>query len=413
MPMASLKCKDPAVLTVAVLSDLHAYEPKTGDGTPKPSHYSIADVGADAGKSPIAGLKALISREHLVADVLLCPGDLAHQANPVAIDHAWRAVHAIKKSLKGRLMAATAGNHDVDSRYTYNDFDAKGVLQSLDPPFPLPNAAWNDRFWSRHYVIIRTSILRLLVLNSSAFHGEGRYLETSRYEFENGRVSPRTLAAIERELIAHKAHPPVNVVLCHHHPHPHSELGLGEDDLMAGGQRLLDLLGSGRFGRWFILHGHKHHPKIENAAGAADAPIVLAAGSLSATLSLELQTAARNQFYILSFPHSSYSAHGFGGRFRSWDWLAGTGWVQAGISSGLPAAGGFGWKGDLSVLAGRIAAMVQGDLTDWNAIRLGAPEVDFMLPQDLLGLESRLMASHSIRMLWDGGLPRQIGRVIT
>lgn len=157
-------------MTIAIVSDLHAYENEEPDHAP--SHYCIRDPGNDSTKNPIAAFQQLVSNESLSADLLLCPGDLADKANPPAIRQAWLDVNKMQGWLGADLLVATAGNHDVDSRHEHNSFDAKGALQALCPPFPFQDENLNDRYWARHFVTIRTGCLRLLVLNSSAFHGE-------------------------------------------------------------------------------------------------------------------------------------------------------------------------------------------------------------------------------------------------
>lgn len=394
-------------LEVAVLSDLHAYEAANPDSPP--SHFCITNPPLDPIKNPIAALVKLIEGEKIRADVLMCAGDIGDKAHPVAIQYAWEQIHKIGKTLETKLLVASTGNHDVDSRYSYNNFDAKGMLQNLEPPYPFDSEELNDRYWSRHFVIIRNNCFRLLVINSSAFHGEGQYGETKKYEFEHGRISEHTLAAIRKALEGSET-PPINIALCHHHPHQHSELRLGEEDLMRGGQELLRLLGTGDYGTWLIVHGHKHHPKIENAAGGASSPIVFAAGSLCANLHLELQTAARNQFYILSLPHTKYSTHGFVGRFKSWDWLCGHGWVTAQDASGLPASGGFGWRGDVRVLARKIASQIPVGSMRWEDLRRSNEELDFLLPTDLLNLRKCLERGPKLIIEPEKGCPVLIGR---
>ena len=93
--------KTAGVLTVAVVSDLHAYE--AGDDK-KPSFYCIHD---DINDTPVGGLFRLIDDESLRADVLLCGGDLGDKANPAAIRTAWAHVHEIGTKLKVALVAGT------------------------------------------------------------------------------------------------------------------------------------------------------------------------------------------------------------------------------------------------------------------------------------------------------------------
>lgn len=388
------------VITIAVASDLHA---SAVPGDAAPSHCRIGLVNETALNHPVPGLMKLIEKLALRADILLCPGDLADRAEPGAVRYAWRVIHDLGAALQSRHIMATAGNHDVDSRHQYNKFDAKGVLQSLTPRFPVPDESSCDQFWSRHFTIVREDNWQVVVLNSSAFHG------TTDVEYEHGRISDYTLDALRTALDGAPTRD-LNILLCHHHPHPHSELGLGEQDLMKGGQLLLDMLGCGRYGQWMVIHGHKHHPKLSYASGAtASSPVVFAAGSLSAVLYRELQTQARNQFYLLEFNISDIRTHGLVGRYRSWDWAMNEGWVPSRRGSGLPSCGGFGNRLPHSVVAAGVAKLAVQPSVKWDDICGGYPTARYLLPHDELLLEEALRRVHQRSLL--RGSDGQIERV--
>lgn len=389
-------------LVVAVISDVHAYEGKDIKPDEIPSHCCITE--SDPMKNSLVGLHEFIKRESLSADVLLCAGDIGDKAQTIAVQHTWRELHETKKLLGATVLAAATGNHDIDSRHDYNKFDAKGMLQALKPPYPFDDEGMNDRYWSRHFELIAHNEYRILVLNSSAFHGEGQFDQTNQYEYEHGRVSEHTLRKIRERLDAHLT-PPVNILLCHHHPHPHSEIGLGRDDLMIGGDALLSLLNSGTYGRWLVIHGHKHHPKLENAAGGASAPIVFAAGSLARFLYGELQANSRNQFYIIDFPYEHFAQFGFVGSFRAWDWRSGHGWRPASNGSELPANGGFGWRGDIGVLAGTVDRAVESASIPWTDIVSKLPELKYLLPLDLDQLVRRLQDNPALIVQPENDVP--------
>lgn len=388
-------------MAVAVISDVHAYAGKDIKPDDAPSHCCITEN--DPTKNPLAGLVDFIGRAKLRADVLLCAGDIGDKAQTIAVQHVWRELHKIKSLLRAPVLVATTGNHDVDSRH-HNEYDAKGMLQALTPAYPLGNSRMNDRYWSRHFEVIARDHYRILVLNSSAFHGEGRYKELKRFEYEQGRVSEHTLRTIETRLAAGPS-PPINILLCHHHPHDHSELGLGEDDLMIGGRALLRVLDSGKYGRWLVIHGHKHHPKLENAQGSASPPIIFAAGSLAAYLPGRLQTVCRNQFYLITFPYRQFDDLGFVGLFSAWDWHSGHGWKLAGAGSDLPATGGFGWRGDFDQLAKKVADAVKRTGNRWAEVVANLPELDYLLPQDLRRLVQLLGSNHDLVVEPPDGVP--------
>ena len=74
----------------------------------------------------------------------------------------------------------------MDSRLLYTDHDARGFLQSLTPRFPDRDENVCDRYWSRHFAVLGWTDLRLVVLNSSAYHGA--LPKNGIPEYEHGRV---------------------------------------------------------------------------------------------------------------------------------------------------------------------------------------------------------------------------------
>ena len=62
------------ILTLAIASDLHAFDDP--QGKEDPSYLSVALPDNEPGKHPITGLLELIKKRSLSADILLCPGIL-------------------------------------------------------------------------------------------------------------------------------------------------------------------------------------------------------------------------------------------------------------------------------------------------------------------------------------------------
>lgn len=391
------------MLRIAVASDLHAYETLGSDTATSPSHLRVSLPENEPGKHPISGLLKLIETERLTADLFLCAGDIGDKAQPVGIQYAWKAIHEVGRKLGASLVAATSGNHDLDSRYiNTDDADAKGFLLGLEPPYPLPDESLNDKYWARNYVVVDRDQYRLVILNSSAYHG------TAPGEIDHGRISASTLSSISKDL--DRLEPKlVNLLLCHHHPQQHMELNLGDYDVMRNGQELLDMLGSGRYGRWLVVHGHKHHPKVTYASGAATSPVIFSAGSLCAKLYLELQTKARNQFYMISLTHQHLKDFGLVGTLKAWDWAHGDGWAPAaGVNSGLPAESAFGYRGEPRQIARRISTLVVEKL-GWREVCVRIPEAAYYLGQDLETL-ARELGSLGLTMTEDKGQPMEIGK---
>lgn len=381
-------------LTVFVVSDLHAHC-QEGEKTP-----SFLDIRADEANftcHPISGLKKLIQDEQLQADLLLCPGDLGDKAIPEATRKAWEWLNSLGACLGVEQTLATAGNHDVDSRHAHNKHDARGVLQELRPRFPVNTLSEFDQYWSRHYVILVNPQYRIVLLNSAAYHGN------APDEYEKGRIAETTCRALREDLIG-ADDGRLNILLCHHHPHQHSEYGLGETDVMLGGQLLLDLLGSADFGDWVVIHGHKHHPKIAYAAATSGSgPIVFSAGSMSATLYPSLAAHVRNQVHLLRFDLDDIHLNGIRATVRSWDWAPFRGWAAAGDRSGLPREGGFGCRERAPELAGRVASAFIGSSMVWTEVVLATPSLKFVTPDDFTRIKRELQDRHGLSVVETGG----------
>ncbi len=389
------------ILRIAVISDLHAFSDSAT--AVAPSHLDINRPKNQRGKHPISGLKHVIEERKLSADILLCPGDLGDKADKKGIEYAWGAIQEIGQALHSGHIVGTSGNHDLDSRYKLTGYDPQEFLKQLMPPYPFSDHVKNESYWARHFALHDGDNYRLLVLNSSAYHGG------APKEIDHGRVADNSIAEMEATL-AQLSPKNVNVLLCHHHPLEHVDFEAKDYEAMEGGQRLLHVLGSGKYGQWLVIHGHKHHPKLEYASGAGDSPVILSAGSLCAVIYSTLQTLARNEFHIVTLDINEVKRFGLVGRVLSWDWAFGDGWAPSRPGSGLPNQCGFGFRTDLKVLADRIAGNLQGEFAEWRSVRDAIPEVDFLIPQDYAKVVRNLKQHHGIQILELDGMPEQIGR---
>lgn len=395
----------PPTLKIAVASDLHAFT--TGSSSGDPSHLSTGLPEAPVNDHPIASLLKLISTEQLTADYLLCPGDLGNKSDPAGIAYAWTQIHRLGDALKAEHTLATTGNHDLDSRYKTNKFDPKGFLQGLTPPYPFKREELQDKYWSRNFAILDDGEhdCRILILNSCAYHGAGPD------EIDHGRISELTLGTLRNEL-ENGQERSVNICLTHHHPQRQEEIDGDDYEVMAGGQSLLAALGSGDFGRWLVIHGHKHFPKIGYAQGCSSAPVVLSAGSLTATLYKELQTKARNQFYLIEIALGDIDTYGLVGQILAWDWAVGSGWApSAGPASGLPKRSGFGYRADAKLLAKRVSEKLSENAQNWVDLSNQHKELNYLVWGDYITLKNEL-SKMGYRILEEGGVPVQIGKAI-
>ncbi|MCC4115348.1 metallophosphoesterase [Aromatoleum toluclasticum] len=387
------------LVTFALLSDLHA-APRSSD--PKGTEVKLYSDGDSFGQhdSPLSSLYELINREGLTADFVICPGDMTNRADGGALKFVWDQLHKLRETLGAQQVIATVGNHDVDSRGHDVGTIPREALMRLVPRFPIPVDALADHFWAHGYFMTTIGAVRFLVLNSS-------WLHEHRDELERGAVTSYTLEKLRRDL---DGHPPAkfNVAVCHHHPHVHSELDLGSD-IMHNGQKLLDVL-SGN-GAWLVIHGHKHHPKVELAQGEFQQPIVLACGSFSGRLEGANATVSRNYFHMVHVEHVGEDAE-LRGVVESWNWVSGLGWERYGnANSTFPSRLGFGFEGSIPQLVRAVAeSMGTHQLKRWEEMVKLQPDLAHLTPRKLNALCSTLQSKYNILIARDEtGLPSELG----
>ncbi|MBS0375712.1 MAG: metallophosphoesterase [Proteobacteria bacterium] len=387
-------------IRLLVLSDLHVDPDPTSDE----SHLSMTPSPTSPNGDPFVTALELIKTEAIAADYVLCPGDLGNRAHPGALADAWKRLAELKQAVGAQQLIAATGNHDLDSRLKHNSYDPTEILKGLAPRYPVSSESESNRYWAHHFAVVEATNLRVVSLNSSAYH----WIEN---EWERGRVSIATLEEIKRYLSG--ASPKlVNVLLCHHHPHRHPELRIPNSsfDVMMDGNHLVHLLGSGDFGSWMIVHGHKHHPNLIYASGAANPPVVLSCGSFSARIYKELSTLARNQMYLIEYPLNDIRDLGLVGRVRAWDWAYGRGWAIA-ANGQLPAVSPFGAREAPTVYANRIFRLVsEGSYSRWDELVRLEPMLDYLPPEKAQKVFSLLMSQYKMTVEFDGQLPRQVSK---
>jgi hypothetical protein len=311
-------------------------------------------------------------------------------------------------------LIATSGNHDIDSRFSDSEFDARGILRNLKPPYPLGDHTLNNEYWSRNFTILRPDGLRIVVLNSCAYHGANP--DPKAPEYLHGRISSFTLSDLRDALNEEEDENRINIFLCHHHPHKHQDIELADYSIMEGGERLIDALRDARIRPWLILHGHKHHPRLIQGAGGALAPLIFGAGSLSAKLHADFSGRARNQFYIIEFDpdRAGELELEVAGQIFAWDYKLGIGWAPAKRDSGLQAKSGFGYSiSQMRRETKKIAEYVESrdGMTDWKSVMDAMPYLAYVLPAEIVSLANELKTIHRIGVVFgDDGQPIQLAK---
>lgn len=360
-------------------------------------------------------------------DLVVTPGDLGDRAEQAGLSYAWTFLSRLTALSSKKLLIATTGNHDVDSRYGHSSFDAKGFLLSLTPSYPTycelePNnntllTRSQLMFWAQNFFIERIGIYRFVILNSSAYHGMGK----DNSEFEHGRISTYTLEQLRRHLheeeeAGKKAVQPIklNILVCHHHLVSDGPADSADHTALHGAHALVDFLSSNEFGRWLVIHGHRHRARLLQVGGAGGGPYVLSAASFGATRDKDYENTSPNQAHLIELDAESMDRFGYypAGRIRSWTWQQGVGWLADRFSSGgLPPITGFGYRGSIDAAAAQIAAATQSLPARWDELCEMNPELSFLDYRQITDLRTTLKRMHAVNTIMsESGQPLELGR---
>ena len=380
-------------MKIAVLSDLHAFcsdaqQEVNGKKPPAPSLIDFSSLSRKPKTDPLVGFVELFQSEsELRPDVIILAGDLGDKADTQAIRSVWDELGKLSTDIGVRMLLATCGNHDLDTRHKQNKFDPRGFLRTLDPGFPYPNQPFHREnqleYWAENFTIVEEDDFRILNINSCAFHGFG---EKAEPELEHGRISDITLDEIEKRLSECVSEAPhkQNICLFHHHIKPISTDDFEDSSIMKGAERLLQMLSRVEFGEWFIIHGHRHRSSLF-CAGGNSAPIVLSCASFAATRSGDEHNPTPNQFYLVEL--DKFESGEFArvtGNIQSWSWTSGIGWQsKTSIPGGLPVKTGFGYRGYIPNLAQEIEKkLTTVSRLSWSELLEHFPDVGRLMPSD-------------------------------
>jgi predicted phosphodiesterase len=400
----------PSTVSIAILSDLHVVDTVVQSANvqrEEPRSYIVRQSRFPSEPhDPLADLVTLISNESLRADVVLSLGDMTDQARPDPTHYAWHAIHEISTRLDAGDLLAVSGNHDIDSRSLYTPPDPLATLRKLRPPFPLSASAEKHEYWADHFTVLERDTVRIVLLNSCAWHA-------TKEEREHGRITPETLAMLRQRLLDTQEKP-LNLLVCHHHPYKHHYPADFAPDYQAieNGPVLLEMLEEVSDRRWVVVHGHRHFSNIAYAAGAANSPVVMAAGSLGFVLPTKQNSQVANQFHHLTTYLDHPGLPPVCGIIRSWDWVHGPGWVPTNRFYGLPHVSGFGVVDNARQLADEVSGRFKTQIPiSWALVEKELPKLAFLMPSDFKKLRAALREHHGLAIADLDHAPFQLGRI--
>ncbi|MBE7184527.1 MAG: metallophosphoesterase [Methylobacterium mesophilicum] len=399
-------------MKLLVVSDLHAYSVDPADGS-RPSFMSTKDSSERSLGNSF--LKLIQDGTIDKPDIIICPGDLGDKADATAINYAWTFLKNLTALSNKRLLLAATGNHDLNSRYAGGAYDAKGQLLELLPVYPVlsnltreiaADVALQMRYWTWNFCSKIVGKVRFVVLNTSAFHGHGEG------ELEHGRISDITLASMKKNikeensnLVAQgKSIPKLNVLICHHHLEKDGSINDRDYSSISGAHALTQFLSDTDYGRWLVIHGHRHRARMFMLGGQTG-PVVLSSASLSATRDRDYDNTSPCQAHLVTLDFDAMQEHSFvpAGSVKSFTWVNATGWdLSRSQDGGLPPDTGFGFRGSLDRLARDVATFINGrPLVPWSDVISELPTIPFVTYSELSELSKTLKNDYDLTVMFD------------
>jgi 3',5'-cyclic AMP phosphodiesterase CpdA len=369
----------------AIVSDLHCHE----ETFQPPESWLIAGARRKPpGNHPVQALISLIRETSIRADALICPGDLANRISSAGMMQSWDHLRELQTELHAALLLATLGNHDVDCHKTHNT-DPFYIPRNLHQNFPTATDADSANFWANgFYFVGGPNGSDFLILNTVIGHTDE--VTAKRGTFDHERIKQLGIALDERENNYYKSRDvPYRIAVMHHHPLLHSSTRFSSADVLEFGDQLLSVLS--QHGFRFIVHGHRHDPRITRQASGLSDYFVFAAGSFSAILK-ELSTWTRNLFHVVKLRRDLATGRLIG-ELLSWEYHKGLGWRKSTtVSAALPHVARFcSPRPDLELQSiKRRCETATGSLLRASDLNTAFPDLALLLPGELTNVGEAL-----------------------
>lgn len=325
-------------LVIAIISDLHCRS-KSSDLNSAGTTRLYSDIARKPiNHHPVSALIELIEENNIIADYVLCPGDITDKADNQGMMSGWSFLLDIQRAFKSKKLLTTLGNHDVKSRdFKPDDIRLKDpeittpfdFVKNVDRNYPFDENNINKSYWADHFAIVEDEDSAFFIFNSV-------YSHINSVTANKCVITQAILSEMENRLkkISSKKY---KIAMCHHHPIKHANKTYLDDDVMDKGDLFIDLLNN--YGFDILIHGHKHDPRLT----VINSFTVLASGSFSALANLA-DVGADNVFHIIKFSDSSKK-----GIIESYVYKPQKGWLLN-PGSYFPSKTGFGLNIDITDL---------------------------------------------------------------
>ena len=361
-------------MKICIISDIHCSKEKGGTNL---FYSNIPD--RPISQNPLSSfLKIMESDPEIKSDIVICLGDLGHQAYDKGIKIAWDSIERIKNEMNCKIKIGIPGNHDIDSRKIYNK-NPNEYIQNFSLNFPTPVKNLNSKFWADGFCLYENENCEILMINTVHDHKDAESAKISI-------INEVTLENIEDELKMDIDK--VKLCILHHHPIKHTDISNWNDtDSLEKGDKLLALLN--RFNYDIVIHGHKHQPRVCELNGLT----ILAAGSFSCFENLQA-TGTSTMFHIVDIEGQGK------GKILSWEFNYQKGWAKN-QNHNFPPEIGFGETKDINLIANEINQLFAKNLNKpllYEKIINEIPELSYIIPEKLIRLRNILNTRYNLFM---------------
>ncbi len=290
-------------MKILILSDIHGVSSNLRTA-PSPHGYKGRSGGffnveeRSDYKNPVLGIHQVLEDQKNEIDLLLCLGDIAHQAKQLPLIAVWRDIHDLADRLRIPNVLAVTGNHDIPSR-SVDSSGAESIvdyLKSIYPYFPMGNCRnFNLEYFADGLAAIEIQNCLVIGLNTCSMHGYG--CEEAEIIYEKGSITTRMIEKCNK-IIHHSSCNHV-VVAMHHNPvslNNHPNLAAS----VPSGEEFLSQLASHNK-NILVVHGHTHTVSIRKFDNSRRSPVIFSSASLCAYPATSEETTYSNQFHIVDF----------------------------------------------------------------------------------------------------------------
>lgn len=321
-------------MKIAVISDLH-----TGEGS-RAAEFCLEQSSGWATLDYIKHFKEFILRENLSADILLIAGDISNRAKEEEYNLASNKIKEIASilSVPDCNVFYVPGNHDacwvsekkhlVDKEQDTIDFAIKKKYDPINNGliFKEINQRVKDGclYKPPYAAIWESEDVIALGVNTAAFD----HHDTSPH---HGKIRFEDLDEIKSLLSRNEVSSSnkTKIILMHHHPLQYTDSTFNLPDLSAliNAEGLINIAGEYEFN--YIVHGHKHIPRVTMRDVLNHPLTILCAGSFSAKLDDRYFQGIGNSFHLIEEKEKCNQLNTGKGIVKSWAYLSGHKWIPS------------------------------------------------------------------------------------